>query len=327
MIMKRRNIIFLTVGAMLAVGCAFLGYRVVVQRTCNGTPTRIYLPEGSSYAALMDTLAAHDLLRGRWTFDLKARLLGLKEHVHAGSYVVSGEMSELALIRKLRSGGQDPIRLTIGKFRLPEDLERYLASRLMHDDFHVAIDSFYMVRPNTYEVYWTLSPEGFMRRMEKEWEVERGKWEVESGKCRNGLTPHDVIVMASIVEEESNHDAEKPLIASVYLNRLRKGMLLQADPTVKYAVGDFTLRRILNKHLATESAYNTYLHPGLPPAPICLPSPSSVRAVLDAPESSYLYFCASPEFDGTHRFASTLNEHGRNAAEYRRALDRRNIVR
>ena len=132
----------------------------------------------------------------------------------------------------------------------------------------------------------------------------------------------EVVVLASIVEEETNYGPEKPLIASVYINRLERGMPLQADPTVKYAVGDFTLKRILNKHLAVESPFNTYLHAGLPPAPICLPSKASIDAVINAKETNYLYFCASDKLDGTHRFAATLAEHNRNAARYHAAISR-----
>ena len=134
-----------------------------------------------------------------------------------------------------------------------------------------------------------------------------------------------IIILASIVEEETNNAAEKPLIASVYLNRLKRGMPLQADPTVKYAVGDFSLRRIVGSHLAVESPFNTYRHTGLPPAPICLPSKATIQAVLDAPQTNYLYFCASDKMDGTHRFAATLDEHQRNAAAFHRALNRRGI--
>ena len=134
-----------------------------------------------------------------------------------------------------------------------------------------------------------------------------------------------IIILASIVEEETNNNAEKPLIASVYLNRLDRGMPLQADPTVKYTVGDFTLRRILQKHLAVESPFNTYLHTGLPPAPICLPSKETIKAVVFAPRTDNLYFCASEKMDGTHRFAATLAEHNRNAAAFHAALNARGI--
>ena len=301
--MKKAIIITATL-LLAALGGAAI--YIVNQRTANNEACRINLPEDTTFDALCDSLDASP------TFRLMARALKLNERVHPGSYIVEAHMSELTLVRKLRNGQQDPIRLTIGKFRLPQQLNEYLDRKLMHNDFNVTLDSFYLIRPNTYEFYWTVTPEQFMKRMRKEFEVESGKWKVLSTK--------EIIILASIVEEETNHNPEKPLIASVYLNRLRRGMPLQADPTVKYAVGDFTLRRILNKHLAVESPFNTYLHTGLPPAPICLPSQASVDAVLNAPETQYIYFCASEKLDGTHRFAATLAEHNRNAARYHAAI-------
>ena len=191
-----------------------------------------------------------------------------------------------------------------------------------HNDFNVTLDSFYLIRPNTYEFYWTVTPERFMARMTDEFNA---FWKDKTGNFDYNLK--NIIIIASIVEEETNDNAEKPLIASVYLNRLSRGMPLQADPTVKYAVGDFTLRRILNKHLGAESPFNTYLHVGLPPAPICLPSEASVNAVIGAPQTNYIYFCASENMDGTHRFAATLAEHNANAARYHRALARMGVRR
>ncbi len=295
---------------------------IVNQRTANNEACRIYLPEGITFDALCDTLDASP------TFRLMARALKLDERVRPGSYIVEARQSELALVRKLRNGQQDPIRLTIGKFRLPEQLNEYLNSKLMHDDFNVTLDSFHLILPDTYEVYWTINPEQFMQRMEDEynrfWTTEVGP----QGELRcdllelsdNGNARLETMILASIVDEETNNNAEKPLIASVYLNRLKRSMPLQADPTVKYAVGDFTLRRILNKHLEVESPFNTYLHAGLPPAPICLPSKATIDAVLKAPETNYIYFCASEQLDGTHRFAATLAEHNRNAARYHAAI-------
>ena len=297
----KKAIIIATALLVAAIGGA--AAYIVNQHTANNEACRINLPEGTTFDALCDSLDATP------TFRLMARALKLDEHVRPGSYVVEARQSELALVRKLRNGQQDPIRLTIGKFRLPQQLNEYLDQKLMHDDFNVTLDSFYLIRPNTYEFYWTVTPEQFMQRMEKEY--------------NRKPVDKEVIILASIVDEETNNNAEKPLIASVYLNRMKRGMPLQADPTVKYAVGDFTLRRILNKHLAVESPFNTYLHTGLPPAPICLPSVASVDAVLNAPETQYLYFCASEQLDGTHRFAATLAEHNRNAARYHAAISRR----
>ncbi len=295
--------------------------------TANSEPRRLNLPEGTTYEALCDSLQASS------TFRLMAQTFGLDEHVRPGSYLVEPHMSELSLVRKLRNGQQDPIRLTIGKFRTPQQLNEYLNSKLMYNDFDISLDSFYLIRPNTYEFYWTVTPEKFMERMVDEYNCFWTKTIGSDGELRCDLielsdfsdTRLETIIIASIVEEETNNNQEKPLIASVYLNRLVKGIPLQADPTVKYAVGDFTLKRILNKHLAADSPFNTYLHTGLPPAPICLPSEASVDAVLNAPQTQYLYFCASDKLDGTHRFATTLAEHNRNAAAFHKALNTRGI--
>ncbi len=331
--MKKQTLAIILVLAAVLAGCiaGALGLR---RPTANSTPLRLNLPEGTDYKTLCDSLSANGIAP-RGTFSLMARALRLDQNVRPGSYIVEPHMRQLALIHKLRNGQQDPIRLTIGKFRLPEQLNDFLKKKLMHDNFNVTLDSFYLIRPNTYEFYWTITPEKFMQRMEDEynrfWTTTVGP----QGELRcdllelsdYGNARLETIILASIVEEETNNNQEKPLIASVYLNRLERGMPLQADPTVKYAVGDFTLRRILNKHLAAESPFNTYLHTGLPPAPICLPSEASVDAVLNAPQTNYIYFCASDKLDGTHRFAATMAEHNANAARYHRALERMGIKR
>ena len=320
---KERLTILVLLGILILLAeIAILG--ILNSKTTNTEPVRLYLPEGTSYDALCDSLEAST------TFHLMSKALGLDKHVRPGSYIVEAQQRELALVRKLRNGQQDPIRLTIGKFRTPGQLNDYLNKKLMHNDFSITLDSFYLIRPNTYEFYWTVSPDAFMQRMEREYrKVENDATQDAAASLSTSLFPlstfREAIILASIIEEETNNNQEKPLVASVYLNRLRKGMPLQADPTVKYAVGDFTLRRILNKHLVEESPFNTYLHIGLPPAPICLPSASSVDAVLNAPQTNYLYFCASPNLDGTHRFAASLAEHNRNAAAYHAALNRNGI--
>ena len=326
--MKKQTLAIILVLAAVLAGCiaGALGLR---RPTANSTPLRLNLPEGTDYKTLCDSLSANGIAPGG-TFSLMARAMRLDQNVRPGSYIVEPHMRQLALVRKLRNGQQDPIRLTIGKFRTPQQLNEYLNKKLMHDDFDVTLDSFHLVLQDTYEVYWTVSPEQFMQRMEDEynrfWTTEVGP----QGELRcdllelsdNGNARLETMILASIVEEETNNNAEKPLIASVYINRLERGMPLQADPTVKYAVGDFTIKRILNKHLSVESPFNTYLHTGLPPAPICLPSKASIDAVINAKETNYLYFCASDKLDGTHRFAATLAEHNRNAARYHAAISR-----
>ena len=311
---KRRVIIGFGIVIILLLGAGGAVCNVLLSRTANNEARRINIPEGTSYEALCDSVQAGN------TFRFFAHGLGLDKQVRPGSYVVEAHMKTLSLARKLRNGQQDPVRLTIGKFRTPQQLNDYLNQKLMHDDFNVTLDSFHLILPDTYEFYWTVTPEAFMERMDEEYER---FWSVRD--LKDLKDPKDLIILASIVEEETNNNKEKPLIASVYLNRLRRGIPLQADPTVKYAVGDFGLQRILNRHLATESPFNTYLHTGLPPAPICLPSKTTIDAVLNAPETHYLYFCASEQMDGTHRFAATLAEHNRNAAAFHRALNARGI--
>lgn len=311
--MKEKKRIIIIVCVALLVILVALGLIIALgNKTANSQPERIYLPDGTTQEALVDTLQAHRIIGEGLEykiFNIQCSIFNSK--IHAGSYVVEPRMKTLTLLRRLRNGQQSPIRLTIGKFRTPQQLNEFLNRKLMHNDFNIPLDSFYLIRPNTYEFYWTVTPETFLQRMKKEYD-------------RQGIDK-ETIILASIVEEETNNNAEKPLIASVYLNRLKRGIPLQADPTVKYSVGDFSLQRILNRHLTVESPFNTYLHTGLPPAPICLPSDASVEAVINAPQTDYIYFCASEKMDGTHRFAASLAEHTRNAAAFHQALNARGI--
>lgn len=328
--MKRKTKIILIIILILLLLATLGLYSLLNSRTTNSEPRRLFLPEGTTYQALCDSLDASR------TFRLFAETLGLDERVRPGSYVVEPHMSNLTLVRKLRNGQQDPVRLTIGKFRTPQQLNEYLNNKLMHKDFNIQLDSFHLILPDTYEFFWTVTPEQFMQRMRKEydrfWMEEigaNGEYRFELLSMSDFIPDIQLatIIIASIVEEETNYAPEKKLIANVYWNRLDNGIPLQADPTVKYALGDFTLKRILNKHLAVESPFNTYLHTGLPPAPICLPSKATIDSVINGEnlESGYLYFCASDKMDGTHRFAATLAEHNRNAAAFHKALNQRGI--
>lgn len=179
-----------------------------------------------------------------------------------------------------------------------------------------------LIIPNTYEIYWNSSPSDFMRRMAKESNAFWTDSRIDNAKLL-GLSKEEVITIASIVEEETNDNEEKPTMASVYINRLKQGMALGADPTIKFAIGDFSIRRVTFKHISStaNSPYNTYRNKGLPPGPICTPSISSIDAVLKAKKTDYLYFCAKADFSGSHSFASTAEEHFENARKYRKALD------
>ena len=246
-----------------------------------------------------------------------------------GNYSIHPGDNMRDIWRRLLSGNQTPVRIVVPSARTFGPVAGALGNKLMADsvDFAAVLtrpEQMARIIPNTYEVWWTLSPDEFLQRMEKEyaryWNEERRK-KAESV----GLSPDEVAVLASIVDEETAKGDEKPVVAGLYLNRLHKGMLLQADPTVKYAVGDPMLKRILFEHLKIESPYNTYLHAGLPPTPIRIPSVQALEAVLNPVPHNYIYMCAREDFSGYHNFATTLSEHNANARRYQAALNARGI--
>ena len=262
-------------------------------------------------------------------------------HVRSGRYAVEGGESFLTLYRHLQSGQQAPVQLTLPSVRTMDRLAGFLDRHLMLDSAEVATqfaDSTFVASlgytpatlpalfiPNTYEVYWDTSLENFMQRMQREntafWTQRRRD---ETSKVLE-MTHEEVMTLASIVDEETANNAEKPRIAGLYMNRIRKGIPLQADPTVKFAVGDPTLRRIRSEHLKVQSPYNTYLNKGLPPGPIRIPSVAGIDAVLHMEHHPYLYMCAKEDFSGIHNFAATFAEHQQNARRYQRALNARGI--
>ena len=260
--------------------------------------------------------------------------------VRTGRYVIEPGRKALDVFRQLRNGQQSPVMITVPEVRTVDRLAGRLSAKLMLDSANIAqaladeafcqkqgydtATIFCLFVPNTYEVYWNISLDALMQRMQKEhdafWNDER-RHKAEA----QGLTPNEVVILASIIDEETANNAEKPVIAGMYLNRLKKGMLLQADPTVKYALGDFTLKRILNRHLEVDSPYNTYKYAGLMPGPIRLPSLQAIEAVLNPDSNDFLYMCAKEDFSGTHNFARTLAEHSQNARRYQQALNQRGI--
>ncbi len=274
-----------------------------------------------------------------WRGEMLSKVLPYK-HVRTGRYVIAPNTGILSLYRKIRNGQQDPVLLTIPTSRTMEKLAGTLSKKLMLDSLTL-INAFTdedfcsqlgyntatlpaLFIPNTYEVYWDISLKGLMTRMQKEnkafWNSERE----QKAKLLN-MTHEEICTLASIVDEETANDAEKPIIAGLYLNRLNQEMPLQADPTVKFAVGDFSLRRITGEHLKKESPYNTYINIGLPPGPIRIASIAGLDAVLNRQQHHYLYMCAKADFSGTHEYATTFNEHKKNARKYIKALNARNI--
>lgn len=339
----KRKLLFFSIPilfVLVAVGVALWLFSAKVTLGEDRYPEcRINIPTGSSYSALCDSINANCVLNPPMAFSLLARLRGLPDHVKGGSYLINDGMSILQLISKLYSGNQDPVRITINKHRTLEQLCQFLGEKmefpadsmlvLLRDpDFCAQYGEtpqtiLGLFPRNTYEVYWTTPPRRFLDRMKRESDAFWNPRE-QSLKSLN-LTRQQVITLASIVDEETNVNDEKADIASVYLNRLRIGMPLQADPTVKYAIGDFSIRRILNYMLQTDSPYNTYRIQGLPPGPICIPSTASIDAVLKNKKTDWIYFCAKEDFSGRHNFSSNLADHQRNAARFHKALNNKNI--
>lgn len=253
----------------------------------------------------------------------------------SGHYLVEKGKPSIYVVRMLKNGWQSPINLVLsGTMRLKGRIARKISNQMMLDSATVAdalndsallasygftpSDVFSLIMPDTYQVYWTASMKDILDKQKAAYDAFWTAENVAKAEAQ-GLTPKEVSIVASIVKCESNYAPEYPSIAGVYLNRLHLGMRLQADPTVAFCYG-FTLNRILFKHLELDSPYNTYLHAGLPPGPICVPDKASLEAVLNPDRHGYLYFCASAAMDGTHKFASTLSEHNRNAREFQRAL-------
>lgn len=321
----------LTAGAGLVLRQQFYGNAVVTERD-------LYVSARAEYGQVADSLLPQ--IKHRRAFDAYARRINLSETFKPGHYVLKHGMSVIEIARMLKLGLQTPVRVTINNVRIPAQLAQKLAGQIDADSAAImraltsdevarkagfdSLTLFSMFIPNTYEFYWTVTPEEFVERMKREydrfWTPERGAL-----RKRSGLSRFEVMTLASIVYEETRKTDEMPRVAGVYVNRLKRGMPLQADPTIKYAMQDFGLRRILYKHLKYESPYNTYLNKGLPPSPICMPGINAIDAVLNYEKHDYIFFCARETFDGYHNFAKTLREHNANAQAYSRELNRRKI--
>ena len=331
-----------------AIVFAIMAYHIYgeVQRPnvkLNGRKTAyLYVRTGSTYADVLKQLKDSSFIVDAKSFDWVSRQKNYPQLVKAGRFKISNGMSNNQLINLLRSGAQEPVKITVNKVRSVRKIAEMVGSKLEADTdelYKMLTDNSYLSKfgktketafalfiSDTYYFNWNTTAEQFIERMYAEsvkfWNDERRE------KAKDvKLTPDEVYTLASIVEEETIKGDEKPDVAGVYLNRIRIGMPLQADPTVKFAVGDFELKRILNKHLTVDNPYNTYKHTGLPPGPICLPSKSSIDAVLNYNKHKYLYFCAKDDFSGYHAFARTLIEHNVNAEKYRKALNKNKIYK
>ncbi len=319
---------------------ALYAYRIIFAPFSPAETAYIYIDEERNYEEVILQLKEKAGLPSERIFRFLAERMNYPGSVKSGRYAICEGMTMPDVIRMLRSGNQAPLNITFNNIRTPEDLAGRLAGQLMIDSLtlletlrdHAVAEKLgfnnetilAMFIPNTYEVYWDMNAEELMQRMKKEyerfWNDNRRKKAEE-----RGLTPVEIAILASIVEEEATYADEYPIVAGLYLNRLKKGMRLEADPTVKFAVGDFSLRRILYKHLEVESPYNTYKREGLPPGPIRIPSIAAIDATLSPQQHNYLFMCAKDDLSGRHNFAVTHAEHMRNAARYQRALNQRGI--
>lgn len=302
-------------------------------------PHRLKVRSGTSLAALSQQLFESNVIEDAPSFERVAKLMKYKT-VKGGMYSIDGKMSNRELVRMLRAGKQEPIRIMVKSSRSLEKVVSNLAEPLQADGLKLLqmlqsdsvksmtglskenVISLFL--PDTYEFYWNTDENELIARMKKEYEKYWNK-ERKSKARALGLNPHEAVVLASIVDEETAKVDEMDDIAGVYLNRLKKGMRLQADPTVKFSVGDWSIKRVLDRHLSKKSPYNTYIHTGLPPGPIRLPSKQALEQVLNPAKHKYYYFCAKEDFSGYHNFSRSLKEHNAHARRYRQQLTQRGI--
>ncbi len=336
-------IIFFLVLLLTALVAAGSMYNRIWRSNVNLSQDRemdLYIPTGSGFEDVLQLLAGQDVLRDTSSFRWLAIQKNYPNHVHPGKYRIRHGLNNNQLVGLLRSGRQESVQLVFNNIRTPRKLAETVAAQIEADSpgilsvffdsellagHQLTMETVYGVFiPNTYEIYWNTSPSQFLERMIREYRI---FWnEKRLARARNiGLSPMEVMTLASIVDEETLKTKEEARIAGLYMNRLKQGMRLQADPTVKFASGDMTITRVLKKHLAIESPYNTYRHGGLPPGPIVIPSVSAIDAVLNYERHRYIYMCAREDFSGFHNFANTLSQHNKNARSYQNALNRRKI--
>jgi UPF0755 protein len=330
--------IALLVGAMTL----FLFYQILQKpMVCEDFEIKIY--PNTPVDSLIKTLNVDACFRAgcfAWAY----RILGMGPTLPNGKYAFTSGMSAAEIIKTLKSRKQKPAQVVIQNGRTLEDLCQQLGLQLMEDSssmqaaFYKKIEAedfghftkenlLTLVIPNTYEIYWNSHPDQVVNRLIKEHQTYWNKEERKEKLAEIGLTEIQAYILASIVEKESTFAQERATIAGLYLNRLKIGMPLQADPTVIFAIGDFQIRRVLKKHLSVDSPYNTYLYAGLPPGPICMPSLNSLNAVIQPEQHNFLYMCALPGYEGKHAFAKNFEEHSRNAVIYRKWLNQQGIKR
>ncbi|MDD3321868.1 MAG: endolytic transglycosylase MltG [Paludibacter sp.] len=342
---KGSSALFKAIKWIFISGIIFVAYVAYILFAPNFTvnsdeKSYLHIPDKSSYENVLTNLKNEVSIFNLSSFKQVSLILQYKKHIHPGRYEIKQGMNNFELIRLLRSGRQTPVKLTFNNIRTKEQLAGRLGKQLMADStsiINLLNDSNYLSRlnlnpntsiclfiPNTYEVFWNIDAYKLFERMDKEY----NKFWTDERKAQAAtipLTETEVSTLASIIEEETNNKKDRPMVAGLYINRLKMGMPMQADPTVKFAVGDFSIKRILSGHLKTESPYNTYKIIGLPPGPIRVATPDGIDAVLHYSHHNYIYMCASETLNGEHKFAITWKEHLINAKKYRTTLNEMNI--
>ncbi|TXI35392.1 MAG: endolytic transglycosylase MltG [Niabella sp.] len=320
--------------AILILASIFI-FKLIGPATKKNSDGFLYVKKGTDLPSLKQQITEGKFLGSLTWFNLVENFLPI-EKVKPGKYKIPEGTSVLNLVRMLRNGRQVPVNFVVTKIRTKEQLAGKLGKAFEFDSTQAiqflsnndSLNKFGLdtntvmaaVLPLTYPINWSTTPEAvyqkFFDAYKLFWTDER-----KQKATQKNLTPLQAVILASIVDEETNASEEKGKVASTYLNRITAGMPLQADPTVKFALKDFGLKRILFKHLSAVSPYNTYKNKGLPPGPICTPQEETIAAVLDAPKTNYLYFVASPKFNGTHIFSTNYQEHLENAKLYQEALN------
>ncbi len=303
--------------------------------------TILYIPTGATFETIIDSLETNHTLTDIRSFKKTAELKNFKKHIHPGKYILKKGMTNNKIVNILRSGRQTPVKLTFNNSRTINEfagkvsnfieLDSATIVELLNNDVFIKQFGFNsqniisMFIPNTYEVYWNISPENFIKRMKQEYDKFWNDERKNKAKKLN-LTQKEVSILASIVQaEQQAHPDERQIVAGLYINRLKRGMLLQSDPTLIFASGDFTKKRVLNKDKEIDSPYNTYMYAGLPPGPINMPDISSIDAVLNYKHHNYIFMCAKDDFSGYHNFSTNARQHGIYARKYQQALNKRKI--
>lgn len=321
---------------------AYVYYIVKIAKIDIKETVHIYITPDDNSKTIIHKLSEIEGINSTKGFELLAKRNNFDSRKRSGKFAIHKGDNMQTIYRRIVCNEQTPVKLVIPSTRTIEQLTGAISRQLMFDSLELneftnrpiyylnigytkeSLPSLFI--PNTYEVYWNIKPEALITRLMNE---RRKFWNEErTNKAKKlNLTPEEVATLASIIDEETNNDEEKPIVAGMYINRLKRGMPLQADPTVKYAIGDPTRKRILKKDLDIDSPYNTYRYKGLPPGPIRIPTIQAIESVLNYTRHNYLYMCAKEDFSGKHNFAKTLSEHNENARRYQRALNKLNIMK